>query len=88
MELLLLLPTGNEKSVSVNAKKTASLTANVTAIFPNLIVISAGILPVTVIIMVMICTCLLIPKVTYQYFLIFAVLPNMIPMDSYTLFLG
>ena len=35
-----------------------------------------------------ICKCLLIPKVTYRYFLIFAVLPNMIPMDSYTLFSG
>ena len=88
MELLLLLPTGNEKSVSVNAKKTASLTANVTAIFPNLIVISAGILPVTVIIMAMICTCLLIRKVTYRYFLIFAVLQNMISMDFCTLFSG
>ena len=88
MELLLLLPTGNEKSVSVNAKKTASLTANVTAIFPNLIVISAGILPATVIIMAMICTCLLIRKVTYRYFLIFAVLQNMISMDFCTLFSG
>ena len=53
-----------------------------------LIVISAGILPVTVIIMAMICTCLLILKVTYRYFLIFAVLPNMIHMDSCTLFSG
>ena len=33
-----------------------------------------------------ICTCLLIPKVTYRYFLIFAVLQNMIHMDSCTLF--
>ena len=33
-----------------------------------------------------ICTCLLIRKVTYQYFLIFAVLQNMIHMDSCTLF--
>ena len=42
----------------------------------------------TVIIMAMICTCLLIRKVTYQYFLIFAVLQNMILMDSCTLFSG
>ena len=34
------------------------------------------------------CTCLLISKVTYWYFLIFAVLPNMIHMDSCTLFSG
>lgn len=74
------------KSVSVNAKTMALLTANVTATFPSLIVISAGILPATVIIMAMICTCLLIRKVTYQYFLIFAVLQNMILMDSCTLF--
>ena len=66
----------------------ALLSANVTATFPSLIVISAGILPVTVIIMAMICTCLLIRKVTYQYFLIFAVLQNMILMDSCTLFSG
>ena len=33
-----------------------------------------------------ICTCLLIHKVTYRYFLIFAVLQNMIDMDSCTLF--
>ena len=33
-----------------------------------------------------ICTCLLIHKVTYRYFLIFAVLQNMIHMDSCTLF--
>ena len=32
------------------------------------------------------CTCLLISKVTYWYFLIFAVLQNMIHMDSCTLF--
>ena len=86
MELLLLLPTGNEKSVSVNAKRMALLTASVTATFPSPTVISAGILPTTVIIMAMICTCLLIPKVTYRYFLIFAVLPNMIHMDSCMLF--
>ena len=48
------------KSVSVNAKTMALLTANVTATFPSLIVISAGILLTTVIIMAMICTCLLI----------------------------
>ena len=66
----------------------ALLTANVTVTFPSLIVISAGILPVTVIIMAMIYTCLLIRKVTYQYFLIFAVLQNMIHMDSCTLFSG
>lgn len=60
----------------------ALLTANVTVTFPSLIVISAGILPVTVIIMAMIYTCLLIRKVTYRYFLIFAVLQNMIHMDS------
>ena len=42
----------------------------------------------TVIIMAMICTCLLIRKVTYRYFLIFPVLPNMIPMDSCMLFSG
>ena len=34
------------------------------------------------------CTCLLIRKVTYWYFLIFAVLQNMIHMDSCTLFSG
>ena len=66
----------------------ALLTANVTAAFPSLIVISAGILPMTVIIMAIIYTCLLIRKVTYQYFLIFAVLQNMILMDSCTLFSG
>lgn len=88
MELLLLLPTGNEKSVSVNAKRMALLTASVTATFPSPTVISAGILPATVIIMAMICTCLLILKVTYRYFLIFAVHPNMIHMDSCTLFSG
>lgn len=33
-------------------------------------------------------TCLLIRKVTYRYFLIFAVLQNMIRMDSCTLFSG
>ena len=38
------------KSVSVNAKRMALLTANVTATFPSPIVISAGILPITVII--------------------------------------
>ena len=86
MELLLSLPTGNEKSVSVNAKIMASLTANVTATFPSLIVISVGIPHVTAIIMVMICTCLLIHKVTYRYFPIFPVLQNMIHMDSCTLF--
>lgn len=48
----------------------ALLTANVTVTFPSLIVISAGILLVTVIIMAMIYTCLLIRKVTYRYFLI------------------
>ena len=88
MELLLLLPTGNEKSVSVNAKRMALLTASVTVAFPSPTVISAGILPATVIIMAMICTCLLIRKVTYRYFLIFAVLQNMIHMDSCTLFSG
>ena len=66
----------------------ALLTANVTATFPSPIVISAGILPATVIIMAMIYTCLLIRKVTYRYFLIFAVLQNMIHMDSCTLFSG
>ena len=40
----------------------------------------------TVIIMAIIYTCLLIRKVTYRYFLIFAVLQNMIHMDSCTLF--
>ena len=57
-------------------------------LFPRPIVISAGILPATVIIMAMIYTCLLIRKVTYRYFLIFAVLQNMIHMDSCTLFSG
>ena len=66
----------------------ALLTANVTAAFPSLIVISAEILPATVIIMAVICTCLLIRKVTYRYFLIFAVLQNMIHVDSCTLFSG
>ena len=35
-----------------------------------------------------ICICLLIRKLTYRYFLIFAVLQNMIHMDSCTLFSG
>ena len=51
----------------------ALLTANVTVTFPSLIVISAGILPVTVIIMAMIYTCLLIRILkhsdSYVYFL-------------------
>ena len=80
--------TENEKSVSVNAKRMALLTANVTVTFPSLIVISAGILPATVIIIAIICTCLLIHRVTYLYSLIFPVLQNMIHMDSCTLFSG
>ncbi len=63
-----------------------NLDLSFTATFPSLIVISAGILPATVIIMTMICTCLLIRKVTYRYFLIFPVLQNMIHMDSCPLF--
>ena len=51
----------------------ALLTANVTVTFPSLIVISAGILLVTVIIMAMIYTCLLIRILkhsdSYVYFL-------------------
>ena len=65
-----------------------SMTANVTAIFPSLIVILDGIPLVTAIITDTTCTCLLIHKVTYRYSLIFPVHQNMIHMDSCMLFSG
>ena len=88
MELLLLLRTENAKNVSATVGKKVLLTANATVIFHSPIVISAGILPATVIIMAKICTCLLIRKVTYRYFLIFPVLPSMIPIAFCMLFSG
>ena len=86
MALLLLLLTGNAKSVSVTAKKMASLTADVTVTFPSPIVTSDGIPHGTVFITDTTCICLLIHKATCLYPLIFPVLQNMIPTDSCTLF--
>ena len=76
------------KNVSANVKRMVSMTVIVTAIFPSLTVISDGIPLGTVIIMDTTCTCLLIHKVTYLYFLIFPVHQNMIHMDSCMLFSG
>lgn len=88
MELLLLLHTENGKNASANAEGMASMTANVTAVFPSLIVILDGIPLVAAIITDTTCTCLLVHKAAYRYSLIFPVHQNMIHMDSCMLFSG
>lgn len=73
--------TGSEKNGSVIVGKTDSLTVSVTVTFPSRIVISGGILPVTVFIMDTIYICWLILKVIYQCSLIIPVHQSMTPLN-------
>lgn len=86
MELLLSLPTENEKSVSANVRKMASLAVTVTGTFLSRTVTLDGIPLATAFIMDMIYICWSIHRVIFQYFPTIPVLQSMIRMDSFRLF--